>query len=637
MIKVVKRDGKKVRFEAGKIEDAISKAFKAFESKQIENNEPVIHVAEEEITNIVDSVVLKVQGLGIQVVDIETIQDIVQKAINDFGYFEVAELYISYRTERTVKRKEKEESYRTVAKVMKATDRENANVGNGPSGKLLQTAEALGKDYVMSFLTPKGIREVIEKKLLYRHDESWMIAGTTTCTFIPLRKLLLNGFNTGHGFTRSSKRIKTACQHACIIFQSNQNDQHGGQAFGFFDRDMAEFIKREYDYQLMDLIVTSVLSGLLTVEGIDFEEDMALLEKIDDLTEEVYFKFKKKYEKIFDTLSSEEQERMKKVAWVKTRIETYQAMEGLVANLNTMHSRAGAQVPFTSINFGTDTSKEGRLVMEMLLKAYEKGLGNGEQPIFPNLIFKIREGISWLGDVNEDLLRLSVRVTAKRLFPNFVFMDCTLNKDFPTDVPVMGCRTRVGWDVTLPMDKQTVEGRGNASFSTVGNVEIAIQSKYYIKYTALISKKFLELAQKYNIAIPSVFAEERSIETFFVKLNEIIDIGFEQLKDRLFNVQGKFTKADFPFLMNGVWLDSENLEKNDTVLEVIKHGSLSIGFLGLAETLKCLVGYHHGENAYADLLGEQIVKFMRAKCDEQTEKDKLNYSLLATPKQTWVA
>lgn len=358
------------------------------------------------------------------------------------------------------------------------------------------------------------------------------------------------------------------------------------------------------------------------------EEKDILVEK---LTTKQYKEFLKKFQDVFNRLSKELQEKIKKSAWKYTRIEVFQGMEALIANLNVMHSRAGAQVPFTSLNFGTETSKEGRLVIEMLLKAYEKGLGNGEQPIFPNLIFKIKEGISWLGDKNEDLLRLAVRVTAKRLFPNFLFLDCTLNKDFPTDVPVMGCRTRISWDVHLPKDKQTVEGRGNASFSTINNVQLAIESKYFIEHTPVIAEIFNAIKKEYGIKIPKVFKDIKSIETFFVELDKLISIAFEQLKDRLLNQQGNFTKADFPFLMNGIWIDSENLKNNDKVLELIKHGTLGLGFIGLAETLKCLVGVHHGEDENADLLGLEIIKFMRNRCDKQTEIDNLNYGLLASP------
>lgn len=411
------------------------------------------------------------------------------------------------------------------------------------------------------------------------------------CTFIPLRKLLKNGFNTGHGYIRPPKRIKSAASLACIIFQSNQNDQHGGQAFGWFDRDMAPYVKREYKWQVKNLKENLMALGI----------------------------------SVFD------KEKLEKTAWENTEKETFQAMESLVFNLNSMHARAGAQVPFTSINIGTDTSKEARLVSKMLLLAYEKGLGYGEQPLFPNIIFKVKSGINFEPDSpNFDLLLLSLRVTSKRLFPNYVFQDATLNKDFPEDVPVMGCRTRISWNRHKPADEQTCEGRGNLSFTTVNPVGIALKSKYRMKYTEKVANAFDELITKYQIDIPQVYNDNRLVKKFFVELNKNVDIIIDQLLDR-FAYQCKFTKQDFPFLMNGVYMDSDKLGKLDTVAEILKHGTLTIGFIGLAETLTCLVGKHHGEDTNADLLGVEIVKFLRKKADEAAELYNLNFSVIATP------
>lgn len=411
------------------------------------------------------------------------------------------------------------------------------------------------------------------------------------CTFIPLRKLLNNGFNTGHGYIRQPQRIKSAAALACIVFQANQNDQHGGQAYGWFDRDLAPYVKREFEWQIQNL-----KNNLASLGIEEFDE-----------------------------------EKIKQIAWENTEKETFQAMESLVFNLNSMHARAGAQVPFTSINIGTDTSKEGRLVSKMLLLAYEKGLGKGEQPIFPNIIFKVKSGVNFEPDTpNYDLLMLSLRVTSKRLFPNYVFQDCTLNRDFPEDVPVMGCRTRISWNRHKPAEEQTCEGRGNTSFTTVNPVGIALKAKYRMKYNDKIEQAFNDLVVKYKIVIPEVYSENKVIRKFFVELNKYIDIIVDQLLDR-FAYQGKFLKQDFPFLMNGVWMDSDKLNKLDTVADVIKHGTLTIGFIGLAETLTCLVGKHHGEDSNADLLGLEIVKFMRKKVDEAAETHDLNFSLLATP------
>lgn len=577
---VIKRDGQKVKFDDQKIKNAIAKAFIA---NDIDDNELFSHITE----NVIK--ILENEGKTIQ--EVEHIQDVVEKTIADNGYFDVAKAFILYRDERAAERKKNERLFQKISAIIKVTDRENANVGNSPSSKLLQISEASDREYAELYLTRKDVLAAIRENLIYPHDYSWHGIGTTTCTFIPLRKLLKNGFNTGHGYIRPPKRIKSATSLACIIFQSNQNDQHGGQAFGWFDRDMAPYVKREYKWQVKNLKENLMALGI----------------------------------SVFD------KEKLEKTAWENTEKETFQAMESLVFNLNSMHARAGAQVPFTSINIGTDTSKEARLVSKMLLLAYEKGLGYGEQPLFPNIIFKVKSGINFEPDApNFDLLLLSLRVTSKRLFPNYVFQDATLNKDFPEDVPVMGCRTRISWNRHKPADEQTCEGRGNLSFTTVNPVGIALKSKYRMKYTEKVGKEFDELITKYQIDIPQVYNDNRLVKKFFVELNKNVDTIIDQLLDR-FAYQCKFTKQDFPFLMNGVYMDSDKLGKLDTVAEILKHGTLTIGFIGLAETLTCLVGKHHGEDTNADLLGVEIVKFLRKKADEAAELYNLNFSVVATP------
>lgn len=577
---VIKRDGQRVPFNTQKIHDAIKKAFVA-------NNIDDEQVIDQITKNVVEN--LEKEGLKEQ--EVEKIQDVVERTIADNGYFEVAKSYILYRDKRTAERKKKERLFQTIASIIKITDRENANVGNSPSSKLLQISEATDREYAELYLTREEVLAAMKENLIYPHDYSWMSIGTTTCCFIPLRKLLEKGFNTGHGFIRPPKRIKSAASLACIIFQANQNDQHGGQAFGWFDRDMAPYVAREFEWQK-----NHIKENLKELGITDFDE-----------------------------------EKIEKIAWENTEKETYQAMEALVFNLNSMHSRAGAQVPFTSINIGTDTTKEGRLISKMLLLAYEKGLGKGEQPLFPNIIFKVKSGINFEPDTpNHDLLLLSLRVTSKRLFPNYVFQDSSLNKDFPEDVPVMGCRTRVSWNRNKKANEQTCEGRGNTSFTTVNPVGVALKAKYRMKYTPKIEEAFLKLQKIYNINIPEVYQNNKLVKKFFVELNKNIDIAIEQLLDR-FTYQSKFTKKDFPFLMNGVWMDSDKLKDNDTVGDVIKHGTLTVGFIGLAETLNCIVGKHHAEDKNADELGLEIIKFFRKKTDEATEKYNLNFSLIATP------
>jgi len=759
----IKRDGQKVKFNDEKIKNAIQKAFIA---NGINNNKIFNQIT----TDVIKA--LEQEGKSVQ--KVEHIQDIVEKTIANDGYFAVAKEFILYRDKRTMERKKKERLFQKISSIIKITDRENANVGNSPSSKLLQISEESDREYAELYLTKEEVLKAMKENLIYPHDYSWMGVGTTTCvpdfeytllkdmngktfrvkfdffnnliekyhdfvvesnnqeildleltkvryqiygrtgwtplnkimrrkindgeklyqlkirkgvplhltenhkipvirdnkeillttkdvqigdeiirvnattikghdktenyvnttlstnrsstnkiidknivpydryvfdletgehwftvndyivhncTFIPLRKLLKNGFNTGHGYIRTPKRIKTASSLACIILQSNQNDQHGGQAFGWFDRDMAPYVTREYNWQVKKL-----------------KEDLENL-----------------------GITNFDEKKIQKTAWENTEKETFQAMESLVFNLNSMHARAGAQVPFTSINIGTDTSKEARLVAKMLLLAYEKGLGKGEQPLFPNIIFKVKSGINFEPNTpNYDLLMLSLRVTSKRLFPNYVFEDSTLNRDFPEDVPVMGCRTRISWDRHKPADKQTCEGRGNISFTTINPVGIALKSKYHLKYTDKIEKAYTKLMAKYHIIIPQVYNSSKLIKIFFVELNKNVDIIIEQLLDR-FAYQCKFTKQDFPFLMNGVWMDSDKLGKSDTVANAIKHGTLTIGFIGLAETLTCLVGKHHGEDNNADLLGIEIVKFLRKKADEAAETYDLNFSVLATP------
>jgi anaerobic ribonucleoside-triphosphate reductase len=577
---VIKRDGQKVKFNSDKIKTAIQKAFVA---NGIDNDEL--------FTQITTDVIKALEQEGKSVQEVEHIQDTVEKAIASNGYFDIAKSFILYRDSRTAERKKKERLFQKISSIIKVTDRENANVGNSPSSKLLQISEASDREYAELYLTREEVQEAMKDNLIYPHDYSWMGVGTTTCTFIPLHKLLQNGFNTGHGYIRQPKRIKSATALACIILQSNQNDQHGGQAFGWFDRDLAPYVVKEYEWQVKNL-----KDNLSSLGITDYDE-----------------------------------EKIEKTAWDNTEKETFQAMESLVFNLNSMHSRAGAQVPFSSINMGTDTSKEGRLVTKMLLLAYEKGLGKGEQPLFPNIIFKVKSGINFEPDTpNYDLLMLSLRVTSKRLFPNYVFQDSTLNRDFPEDVPVMGCRTRISWNRHKPANEQTCEGRGNTSFTTVNTVGIALKCKYRLKYNDKTEKAFNDLVSKYQIVIPQVYNDSKLVRKYFVELNKYVDIVIEQLLDR-FAYQGMFVKKDFPFLMSGVWMDSDKLNKLDTVADVIKHGTLTIGFIGLAETLTCLVGHHHGEDSNADALGLEIVKFIRKKADEAAETYDLNFSVVATP------
>ncbi|CUH94279.1 hypothetical protein P22_0345 [Propionispora sp. 2/2-37] len=513
--KVMKRDGREVIFDESKITEAIFKAAKAVggADKQLAI----------ELTLDVLKYLKKVyNGRNFSV---EEVQDAVEKILIEKGHAKTAKAYIIYRNKRTRIREAQSYLMDAVGEILVETSRENANVSNSPSAKMLQIASAASKAYYLNRLIPEKIAQAHLRGDIHIHDLDFY-GKTLTCVHIPLGRLLQTGFNNGHGYIRPPKRPSSATALAAIILQSSQNDMHGGQSFAFFDRDMAPFMSS----------------------------------------------------------ASEE--------------EIYQAMEALIYNLNSMHSRAGAQVPFSSLNVGTDTTPAGRRVTKNLLLAYEKGLGHGENPIFPNIIFRIKEGVSLNPkDPNYDLFKLAIRVAAQRLNPTFSFMDSSFNRQYGDQVGYMGCRTRVMSNICGP---EVSDGRGNLSFTTINLPRLAIRA-------------------------------ERDLMKFYQSLSDLIDLTCEQLFHR-YQIQAALKVKDMPFLMGqGLYLNSENLKPNDTIADVIKHGSLSVGFIGLAETLIALTGYHHGENEDSQVLGEEIVAFMRSKVDKAAERYQLNYSLLATP------
>jgi ribonucleoside-triphosphate reductase len=454
-------------------------------------------------------------------------------------------------------REAQSELMNAVADILQETNRDNANVGNSPSAKVLQISEIASKNYYLKRVLPEREAAAHTSGDIYIHDLSWY-GKTLTCLQIPLGRLLREGFNNGHGYIRPPKGIKTAASLAAIILQSNQNDMHGGQSFAYFDRDMAVYVELEREKQ-----------------------ENLLRENLGELG-----------------LSAGD-EKIKELSNRRTKEETFQAMEGFIYNLNTMHSRAGAQVPFSSINFGTDTSEAGRMVTECFLLAYEKGLGKGESPLFPNVCFKIKEDINFEeGDPNYDLFQLSMKVACKRLFPTFSFQDSSFNKPFrDVEVAYMGCRTRV---MSNCNGDEVTDSRGNLSFTTIN-----------LPRLGLLANKDLSL--------------------FWNNLDKIFDLCVEQLLTR-YNIQKKLKVKDFPFLMGQkLYLDSEDLSANDTIEKAIRHGTLSVGFIGLAECLVALTGKHHGESPDAQALGVAIVSHLRRRCDEATKKHCLNFSLLATP------
>lgn len=486
--------------------------------------------------------------------------------------------------------------------------RENGNIdGNTAMGTMLRYGSEAAKELYISELISPEFAKAHENGDIHIHDMDFF-AWTTTCTQIDIKKLFTNGFNTGHGFLREPGSIQTAAALACIAIQSNQNDQHGGQSIPAFDYGLAPGVAKSFIKNL-DLV--------LDICG-EHEKNRAVIKK--KLTERTFPRGT--YDSFVSIMDDEGQAFIHRVlkSWygfseaqhilekaiAKTKKDTYQAMEGLVHNLNTMHSRAGAQVPFSSINYGTDTSVEGRLVIENVLLAEEAGLGNGETPIFPIHIFKVREGYSASpNDPNYDLFKLACRVSAKRLFPNFSFMDAPFNaqhlngSDPNYEVAYMGCRTRVMANAH-DRSRETTFGRGNLSFTSINLPRIGIK-------------------------------HAGDVEGFFRELEEKVNLVAAQLDER-FNVQSKRLVKNYPFLMGqGVWMDSDKLDPESAVGEILKHGTLTIGFIGLAEALKALIGKHHGESAEAQELGFKIVSKIREIADAKTEETKRNFTVIATP------
>ncbi len=513
--KIMKRDGREVEFSERKITDAIFKAAKAVGG---EDRELAMEVTLDVLRY------LKQQYNGTEFT-VEDVQDAVEKMLIEKGHARTAKAYILYRAQRSAIRSAKSELMDAVGEILVETNRDNANISNSPSAKMLQIASAASKEYYLNRLIPAPMAQAHRRGDIHIHDLDFY-GKTLNCINIPLNKLLADGFNNGHGYIRPPKRPGSATALAAIILQSSQNDMFGGQSFGFFDYDMAPFMEKATDE------------------------------------------------------------------------EVYQAMEALVYNLNSMHSRAGAQVPFSSLNLGLDTSEAGRKVIKNLLLAYEKGLGRGENPIFPNIIFRIKAGVNFNpGDPNYDLFRLAIRVAAQRLNPTFSFMDSSFNKPYNGEVAYMGCRTRV---ISNRHGASQTSGRGNLSFTTINLPRLALKA-------------------------------EHNIMRFYQYLDELADLVGEQLYHR-YQVQSKLRVADLPFLMGqGLYMGSENLGPHDCIEEAIKNGTLSIGFIGLAETLIALTGAHHGEQGEAQVLGEEIVKFLNSKVEKLADKYDLNYTLIATP------
>lgn len=613
LIHIIKRDGRKVPFNMEKIANAI---FRAAQSVGGTNFEEAMQIA----ARVCALVEEKYPG---QVPTVEQVQDLVEKTLIEEGHAATAKAYILYRYERTRSREMKTNLMTVLNELTfnpaKDSDikRENANIdGDTAMGTMLKYGSVSAKEfYEMYVLEPQEAKAHINGDI-HIHDLDFLTL-TTTCCQIDLIKLFKDGFSTGHGYLREPNDIASYSALACIAIQSNQNDQHGGQSVPNFDYAMAEGVKKTYRARYAQNI-----ARCLAMEcGLELNE-------CDKLSERLAAQVQREQGLIpiladnngyreaelpglteicgSETLAKKIQDFAVKAAYKETNRATYQAMEALIHNLNTMNSRAGAQTPFSSINYGTDTSPEGRMVIENVLLANEAGLGNGETPIFPIHIFKVKEGINYNPeDPNYDLLKLACRVSAKRLFPNFSFIDAPFNLqyykpgDYNTEVAYMGCRTRVIGNVYDP-EREIVSGRGNLSFTSINLPRLAIKA-------------------------------DHNVGAFFDSLDEMMDLAINQLMHR-FKIQSQKKVRNYPFLMGqGVWIDSEKLGPDDEVGEVLKHGTLSVGFIGLAETLKALIGKHHGESEEARELGLEIVTAMRNRLDEESKRTGLNFSLLATP------
>ncbi len=611
---VKKRDGRVVLFDEDKIASAILKALQAA-------NEGDASDAARIANNVRESLDEQCKNDPPQ---IEQIQDTVEHEMMRAGFEDAAKQYILYRAQRTRMREANMSLMRSIDEITtidaRVSDikRDNANIdGNTAMGSMLQIGTAGAKAYnILNLLTPEQAKAHSEGDI-HIHDFDFY-ALTTTCCQIDLVKLFKGGFSTGHGYLREPQSIASYAALAAIAIQSNQNDQHGGQGVPNFDFAMAEGVAKTFEqqytqrlYERIEDLLGSEDEKELAKNAIKYAcektgNDRARLEK----KEQEFDKAVAEYVQNNTSLSEKDCEKIvrnvRRRSVQHTERQTMQAMEGFVHNLNTMHSRAGAQTPFSSINYGTDTSPEGRMATKAILTATERGLGHGETAIFPIHIFKVKEGVNYNeNDPNYDLFKMSFKVSAKRLFPNYVFLDSPFNAQYyvegkpETEVATMGCRTRVMANFAHP-ESEISYSRGNLSFTSINLVRLALRADGD-------EKKFYEL------------------------LDEKMQLVTDQLKDR-FELQGRKRVYNYPFLMGqGVWLDSDKLGPSDEVRSVLVHGSLSMGFIGLAETLVALYGKHHGETPEMQQKGLEIIGHMRAFCDDRANKEKLNFSLLATP------
>ena len=622
-LQVVKRNGKKVDFDGTKIAMTIKKGFDSLIPDVDNATLQDVGYSEKDINKVYHAVMdrIKKEFKDEERIKIETIQDLIEDELQKKHYQDVYESFKSYRERRTQSREAFSDNKR-LHKFLKNienlglksaheenTKRENGNVdGDTAMGTMLQLGATISKEFTKAYLMKRKFADAHDEGAIHIHDMDFMAMGTTTCCQIDLSRLFKDGFSTGHGHLREPQDIMSYAALAAIAIQANQNDQHGGQAIPAFDYYLAPGVlktfKKQFKQIMNDYLDLEGLKPLVNMEKL--AKDISKLTTIEiDIDE--FDTYSKGSEKVHHMLALGYEKALQ-----KTERITYQAMEAFIHNLNTMHSRAGAQVPFSSINFGTDTSPEGRMVMKNYLLALDAGLGHGETPIFPISIFKVKEGINYNpGEPNYDLFHLSCEVSAKRLFPNFSFIDAPFNLQYykegdpKTEVAYMGCRTRVMGDVTDP-DNQVTPGRGNLSFTSINLPRLGI---------------------KHGI----ITNEKTDMDGFYQELGDLMELVKDQLLER-FELQCRKHVYNFPFLLGqGVWTDGDKLKPNDRIRKLLKHGTLTFGFIGLAECLKALIGKHQGESAEAQKLGLEIIGFMRDKADEYSKQYNLNFSLIATP------
>ena len=575
---VVKRDGRIVGFNEEKIITAIRKAM--------------LHTDKGEDMSLIRQITDHISFRGDAQMTVEAIQDMVELELMKSSRKDVAQKYIAYRNQRRIARKAKTRDIFQEIINIQSNDvtRENANMNaDTPAGMMMKFASESTKPFVDDFLLSEEVVDAVHNNYLHIHDKDYYPTKSLTCCQHPLDNILRNGFNAGHGESRPAKRIETASIIACISMETAQNEMHGGQAIPAFDFYLAPYVRSSFIEEL---------KAIEELTGADYSH--LYNKEVEDYIQQP-----------LDFLSGEE--RIMQHAMNKTVARVHQAMEAFIHNMNTIHSRGGNQVVFSSINYGTDTSAEGRCIIRELLNSTYRGVGNGETAIFPIQIWKKKRGVSYLpGDRNYDLYQLACKVTARRFFPNFLNLDATFNqseewraddpKRYVHEVATMGCRTRV---YENRFGQKTSVGRGNLSFSTINIVRLAIEC--------------MEVENK-----------EQRIAMFFAKLDELLDVTARQLHERMEFQKSAFAKQ-FPLVMSALWIGSDKLKPGDTIAPVINQGTLGIGFIGLAECLVALVGKHHGESEEAQELGLRIITYMRDRANDFSEQYQHNYSVLATP------